>query len=263
MGTLDISYIGMVLGLLLMGIPLYFFWQFARHMVRSTLIATARMIVQLAIIGIYFKYLFDWNSPWVNILWLLLITLVATLTAVRRAELKWKVFLIPLGVGLFSTAVLVGIYFLWIVLGLGNPFDARYFVPIMGILMGNMLGVNVFALGLYYDGLKRERQLYYYLLGNGATHFEAIVPFLRKAIVQACQPCIANMAVMGLVSLPGTMIGQILGGTGPGIAVKYQMMIVFITFAASMLSIMITVWLADRRSFDAYGRLLDVRTKKS
>lgn len=261
MGTLDISYLGLVLGLLLMGIPLYFFWHFARHLVRSTLIATARMIIQLAFIGLYLCYLFEWNSPWINILWLVVMTMVATVTAARRAQLKWRVILLPLSVGLFSTAVLIGLFFLWIVLGLSNPFDARYFIPIMGVLMGNMLGVNVFALGIYYDGLQREHQLYYYLLGNGASHFEAIVPFLRKAMVQACQPCIANMAVMGLVSLPGTMIGQILGGSAPGVAIKYQMMIVVITFAASMLSIMITVWLANRRSFDAYGRLLDVRTK--
>ena len=239
MGTLDISYLGLVLGLLLMGIPLYFFWHFARHLVRSTLIATARMIIQLAFIGLYLRYLFEWNSPWINILWLVVMTMVATVTAARRAQLKWRVILLPLSVGLFSTAVLIGLFFLWIVLGLSNPFDARYFIPIMGVLMGNMLGVNVFALGIYYDGLQREHQLYYYLLGNGASHFEAIVPFLRKAMVQACQP----------------------GGSAPGVAIKYQMMIVVITFAASMLSIMITVWLANRRSFDAYGRLLDVRTK--
>ena len=63
------------------------------------------------------------------------------------------------------------------------------------------------------------------------------------------------MAVMGIVSLPGTMIGQILGGASPDVAIKYQMMIVVITFAASMLSLMITLYLADRRTFDEYGRI--------
>ena len=125
----------------------------------------------------------------------------------------------------------------------------------MGILMGNMLGVNVMGLNTYYDGLKREQQLYYYLLGNGATHLEAVTPFLRQAMEKAFAPCIANMAVMGIVSLPGTMIGQILGGASPDVAIKYQMMIVVITFAASMLSLMITLYLADRRTFDEYGRI--------
>jgi hypothetical protein len=36
------------------------------------------------------------------------------------------------------------------------------------------------------------------------------------------------------------------------------MMIMVITFTASMLSLMITISLASRRSFDAYGKLLEV-----
>ena len=66
------------------------------------------------------------------------------------------------------------------------------------------------------------------------------------------------MAVMGLVSLPGTMIGQLLGGSLPGVAIKYQMMIIIITFAASMLSLGITLYLADNRSFDKYGNLRNI-----
>ena len=121
-----------------------------------------------------------------------------------------------------------------------------------------MLGVNVVALSAYYDSLKREQQMYYYLIGNGATRWEATMPFLRQAVVKAFNPCIANMAVMGLVAMPGTMIGQILGGADPSLAIKYQMMIVVITFVASMLSLMITVVLAQRKSFDKMGRLQDV-----
>ena len=66
------------------------------------------------------------------------------------------------------------------------------------------------------------------------------------------------MAVTGLVALPGTMIGQILGGSSTHVAIKYQIMIVVITVASSMLSLMITIMLASRKSFDSYGRLLQV-----
>ena len=69
------------------------------------------------------------------------------------------------------------------------------------------------------------------------------------------------MAVMGLVALPGTMIGQILGGSSPDVAIKYQMMIIVITFTASMISIMITINLSSRKIFDEYGRIRDVLKK--
>lgn len=58
------------------------------------------------------------------------------------------------------------------------------------------------------------------------------------------------------------MIGQILGGSSPNVAIKYQMMIMVITFTASMLSLMITISLASRKSFDAYGKLLPVMVEK-
>lgn len=72
----------------------------------------------------------------------------------------------------------------------------------------------------YYSGLKREQQLYRYLLGNGATRQEAQAPFIKQAIIKSFSPLIANIAVMGLVALPGTMIGQILGGSSPNVAIK-------------------------------------------
>lgn len=67
------------------------------------------------------------------------------------------------------SVVVVGLYFIGVVLQLDNIFSAQYFIPIFGILMGNMLSSNVIALNTYYSGLKREQQLYRYLLGNGAT----------------------------------------------------------------------------------------------
>ena len=63
------------------------------------------------------------------------------------------------------------------------------------------------------------------------------------------------MAVMGLVSLPGTMIGQILGGSTPDVAIKYQIMIVVVTMSASMLSLIIAIRLSVKNAFDGYGRM--------
>jgi putative ABC transport system permease protein len=221
-----------------------------------------RMIVQLLLIGVYLKWLFIWNNAWLNALWVVIMVFVAAHTAVRRTHLRVRVLLVPIAVGFLVSAVLIGSYFLGIVLRLDNVFSAQYFIPIFGIIMGNMLSVNVVALNTYYDGLLREQQMYYYLLGNGATRSEATEPFMRAAIIKAFSPCIANMAVMGLVALPGTMIGQILGGSSPNVAIKYQMMIVVITFVASMLSLVVTVALSTRQTFDAFGRVKQVRGQR-
>lgn len=216
------------------------------------------MIVQLFLIGIYLKYLFLWDNPWINFLWVFIMVFVATETALSRTRLKRRILMIPLAIGFLASAILVGLYFLGVVLRLDNIFGAQYMIPIFGILMGNMLSSNVIALNTFYSNLMREQQLYYYLLGNGATLHEATAPFVREAIIKAFSPAIANMAVMGLVALPGTMIGQILGGSSPNVAIKYQMMIIVITVAASILSLMTTLWLSARKTFDSYGCIRQV-----
>lgn len=266
--TLDISILGLIIGLLLMAIPLYFFRKYKTGLVRSTIVATLRMIVQLVLIGLYLKYLFQYDLWYVNLLWGIIMCVVATVTCVQRTNIKRSILMVPVAVGFFTTALLISIYFLALVLRLHESmninlslnllFSARYFIPIFGLLLGNMLGVNVLALTTYYEGIQRERQMYDYMLGNGATRAEATAPFLSAAIHKSFIPCIANMMVMGIVALPGTMIGQILGGSDPNIAIKYQMMIVVITFVASIISLMATVYLANRRSFDRYGRLIEV-----
>lgn len=262
MGTIDISYFNLLVGLLLLAIPLFYLWKFKTGLLKATLLGTGRMIIQLFLIGMYLKYLFLWNNPWINFLWVIIMIFVAGQTALMRTGLKREVLLIPISVGFLCSVVLVGMYFIGIVLQLDNVFSAQYFIPIFGILMGNMLSSNVIALNTYYSGLKREQQLYCYLLGNGATRQEAQAPFIRQAIIKSFSPLIANISVMGLVALPGTMIGQILGGSSPNVAIKYQMMIMVITFTASMLSLMITISLASRKSFDEYGRMLQI-TKES
>lgn len=258
MGTIDISYWSLLIGLLMMCIPVYYLWKFKTGLVQSTLIAVVRMLVQLFLIGMYLKYLFILNHPLINFLWVFIMVVVAAETALVRTRIQRKILLIPISIGFLVSVIIIGTYFLGLVLKLDNIFNAQYFIPIFGILMGNMLSVNVIGLNTFYSGLQREQQQYYYLLGNGATHQEAQAPFIKQALIKAFSPCIANMAVMGLVALPGTMIGQILGGSSPNVAIKYQMMIVVITFTASMLSIMITIKLAARRSFDEYGRLIRV-----
>lgn len=257
MQTTDISNISMLLGLLLMALPIYFFGKYNTGMVKSTIIAVVRMVVQLLLVGLYLKYLFLWDNPLLNIAWVLIMVVAATETSLTRTKLKRSVMMIPLLVGFITASLLVGGYFLGIVLKLDNIFDAQYFIPILGILMGNMLGVNVIGLNTFYYNLMREKSCYYYLLGNGATVDEATAPFVRQALTRAFSPAIANMAVMGLVALPGTMIGQILGGSSPDVAIKYQMMIIVITISASIISLMSTLYLSKRATFDAMGRIIE------
>ena len=258
MGTIDISYISLLVGMLLLLIPIFYIWYYETKLLKAICIGAVRMVVQMLFIGVYLRYLFEWDNPVINSVWVFIMVYIASETALTRTRVKRRVLMMPLVIGFVVAGVLIGFYFLGIVLKLDNVFSAQYFIPIMGILLGNMLTVNVIAVGTFYSTLQREQNLYYFLLGNGASRSEALKPFVRQAIVKSFSPTIANMAVMGLVSLPGTMIGQILGGSSPHVAIKYQIMIVVITMSASMLSLMIAIQLSSKRAFDGYGRMKQV-----
>lgn len=262
MGSIDITIKSLFAGLFLMIIPIYFLWKYRTGLVQGTIVALCRMVIQLFLVGLYLKYLFLWDNPLLNVFWVVIMIFVASETAVTRTNLKRSVVLLPISMGFLTGAALVGFYFLGIVLQLNNVFDVQYFIPVFGILMGNMLGVNVIALNTFYSNLRRESVYYYYMLGNGATVTEAISPFIKQAFVRAFTPAIANMAVMGLVALPGTMIGQILGGSTPDVAIKYQMMIIVITISASMFSIATTFYLIKRFSFTPDGCIKNVFREK-
>jgi putative ABC transport system permease protein len=77
MGTIDIDYGSLGIGLLLMLIPVYFLWHFKTGLLKPVLIGTVRMIIQLFLIGAYLRFLFEWNNPFINFLWVIIMVGVA------------------------------------------------------------------------------------------------------------------------------------------------------------------------------------------
>lgn len=253
MGAIDIDFLHLGIGLLLLLVPAFFLYYFKTGLVRSTLIAASRMVVQLFLIGFYLGYLFKWNNVWINLCWVIVMAGVASYTVLSRTHLPLKRLFIPVSAAFLCSIFVIDFYFLGLVVRLEHLFEARYFIPISGMILGNMLSANVIALNTFYGNLNREQQLFYYRLGNGATLNEACAPFMREALIQSFSPTIASMSVMGLIALPGTMTGQILGGSNPDVAIKYQIMIMVTIFASSLISVLTTLWISYLKAFDKFG----------
>jgi putative ABC transport system permease protein len=63
------------------------------------------------------------------------------------------------------------------------------------------------------------------------------------------------MVAAGVVSLPGMMTGQILAGTAPMEAVKYQILIMFLITAGTGFGTLIAISVGSLRLFDERERL--------
>ncbi|MBS3776291.1 MAG: ABC transporter permease [Bacteroidales bacterium] len=261
--TLDINYINLFMGYLLVLIPVIIFYHYKTGLIKDSLIAVARMTVQLLVVGLYLEVLFEYNKTWINSLWWIIMVAIATFTIIRRAYLNRRYFFIPLAVSLLISLAIVDAYFLGIVIDLDYFFDARYFIPISGIILGNCLKTNILGLNTFYKAIRQEKVRYRYYLANGATQGEALAPFMREALKTAFNPLIATITVIGLISLPGLMTGQILGGSSPEVAIKYQIMLMISLFASTLISVVLTITIANRFVFDEYGNMKENVMKKN
>jgi putative ABC transport system permease protein len=110
-----------------------------------------------------------------------------------------------------------------------NPwYDPRYAIPLLGMILGNcMTGISL-GLDTLTTSLVSRRAAVEAQLMLGATRREAVAPVTRQALRSALIPTINSMSATGVVSLPGTMTGQILSGVPPAEAVKYQILVMFL-----------------------------------
>ena len=256
LNTYHISWLSLSLAYILLAFPLYIFWKYKTGLVKETLISFARMTLQLALVGLYLGLIFNLNNVWINIGWVFIMIGVATITTTQRSGLKGRAFFVPVSLALLVSIVLIDTFFLGAILQLENFFEARYFIPITGMIIGNCMERNIIALNTFYDTLTKEYEVYQYYIANGASRQEALRPFISEAIQKSFNPLIANTAVIGLIALPGMMTGQILGGSAPGLAIKYQILLMLGIFTASLSTVYITLRSVTPHLISASGILL-------
>jgi putative ABC transport system permease protein len=158
-------------------------------------------------------------------------------------------------VGVAGSTLFVSGWFILFSIKPDPLYDARYLIPIIGMVLGNCLRSNVLSLERFYSSIRKNEKEYMTYLLLGATLREAIRPYLKDAIKAAVAPSIATMATMGIVSLPGMMTGQILGGSLPATAIKYQIGIMICIFTAMVLAAFVNILLSLSVAFDEQQRL--------
>lgn len=257
MQTIDLAWQQLLWLLVLVLIPWLWLGGLGLRMSREIGLGMLRMILQLGLIGIYLKTLFDLNDPWLNGIWVLVMLVVAALTILRRAGLRRRIFFATSFAAVSASVLFTTSYLLVLVIQPPHYYDARYLVPLAGMILGNCLHGNIIGLERFFSVLRQREQEYQTYLMLGATRREALQPFLREAVKAAINPTVGGMATMGLVSLPGMMTGQILGGADPWVAVKYQIAIMLCIFTSTALAALLNIRLSMQLAFNDYDGLRD------
>ncbi len=221
------------------------------------LIAATRMVVQLALVGLVLTTLFAAVSPLWTGLAALVMVLFAGYEATQRQDRRlsgWWSY--GLGTGcMMMSSVVVTVFALLTALQPSPWYDPRYAIPLLGMILGNYmtgvgLGLNTLTTNLVARRPGVEAQLML-----GASRRAATAPVSREALRSALMPIINSMAATGVVSLPGMMTGQILGGVPPAEAVKYQILVMFLITGGTGLGAVTAVLGGVYRLTDARHRL--------
>jgi len=188
---------------------------------RGMIYAVSRMLIQLLLIGYLLTYIFQTQRVWVVLLVLSVMLSAASWISLRTLSIpRKKLYLKALGaifLGGGSTLILMS----QAVLNLDPWFHPRYIIPLAGMIFASSM--NSISLA----GDRREAEI-----GRDIPYEKARSIALQASLI----PIVNSLFAVGLVSLPGMMTGQILAGTEPMVAVRYQIMVMCMIFGASGMS---------------------------
>lgn len=252
---MNISVLGLVLGLLLIALPIYIIYAFDLRVMRRLLKSLAMMAVVVSAFGAVTALLITYNVLWVNVLVAVVLALLSSVVVVLRSGLRQRRLLLPVMAASVVPLLFVSLYVLLLVLSLKKPFDTRFFIPMLGLMVGMASGLIARALRAYYIGLEHHNELYYYLLGNGATHREAVRHFMRRGFQAALVPVMKQMSGMFLITAPTLMLGLVMSGVGVWTAVILEVVVLLAVMVYALTTFWLAILLSRRYAFDEYERL--------
>lgn len=224
---------------------------------RQILIAAVRTTVQLLLIGLVLKMLFERAAlGWVALLATVMLLIAGREVMARQGRrlAGWWGY----GVGtlsMFISSFTVTVFALTVIVGPDPWYQPQYAIPLLGMLLGNtMTGIAV-GMDRLTHAAWQQRGVIEARLALGQDWTGAIADIRRDSMRAGMIPMINAMAAAGVVSLPGMMTGQILAGSPPLEAVNYQILIMFLITAGTGFGTVGAVWLGSRRLFDERQRL--------
>ena len=222
------------------------------RMEKSLVIASVRTVVQLLLVGLVLKWVFLLDQWYIVLALGTLMTLIAGATAVGRSERRYPGVWLNTIISVWASAWIVTSFALFAVMqGTEKWYQPQYAIPLLGMVLGNTLnGISV-GLNTFTESLVTRRDQVEMLLALGANRWEAARGPVQQAVRTGMIPIINSMMVVGIVSLPGMMTGQLVSGMLPMEAAKYQIVIMFLIASATALGTVGIVVLSFWRLFNA------------
>lgn len=223
---------------------------------RSLLVAGVRTVLQLLLVGLVLKKVFELDSPLLVALVMVAMLATAGYETLSRQQRPFEgAWGAGLGAGTTTLASVLVTAFAVATLHPDPWFAPAVAIPLFGIVLGNVMSSVSVTLNAFNTSLVRERAAVEAQLALGATRYAALAQVQRSALRTGMIPIINQMSAAGVITLPGMMTGQILAGMSPFEAAKYQVFVLFLLCGASGLGALGAAMAAAWRATDERHRL--------
>ncbi|ORZ08360.1 UPF0014 family [Absidia repens] len=217
-------------------------FSFGLQLELSLIIASVRCVVQLSMMGYVLDDVFHANNVWIVMLMTLVLILLGAYEVVfNRTKKTFKGLFLVMFITLLLCTCTIGILGTVFSLKITPFWTPAKFIPIIGMLLGNSMSSIAMASERCLDHVSKHAPVLETRLSYGASRFEAARPLAVESIRLALLPVITQLGVMGLINIPGTMVGLLLAGAPIREAVIYQQVVMFMVVASSTLGSIIAV----------------------
>ena len=213
---------------------------------KELLTGTLRSFVQLMAVGYVIQFVFDLEQVQYQVLLLLAMVVVASVTARGRAKSVRGAFAISFLSILVGVASTVGVM---LVLRIIDTTPA-YLIPLGGMMIGNSMNAVSLGLDRIASEVRDKRGEIEAALSLGAPPRKAIEQLVRRSVRASLLPPMNTMKVIGVVHLPGAMTGMLLAGASPVEAARIQLIVMYMLTASTTLSVLVSSFFIHRAFFN-------------
>jgi putative ABC transport system permease protein len=203
--------------------------------------ATLRTVVQLLGVGYILAIIFQLKSAIAVLAVLMVMLTIATITARNRIGKKIPQILPIIFGSLFFSTALTLTYTNFLIIQPDTWYEPQYLIPLGGIVLGNAMNGAAIAGERLVSTISSSRLEIETYLSLGATPQQAVTSYRKEAIRAGLIPTLNQMMVVGIVTLPGMITGQLLSGIDPLDAASYQILIMLmLAFTNLITTVLVT-----------------------
>jgi len=224
-----------------------------------------RTFIQLHILGSLLSPIFKYGvkHPGIVGCYALFMILLASYEASSRTKYTYDGQFTIIAESLVVNVAWVATWAFGVILKPRPVWNPRYLLPIVGMLLGNSINAISITMDTITTSLVENQAEVDLYLSFGADQYEAVSNIVAHAIQKGATGSLNMMCVVGIVSIPGMMTGQILGGSSPLVAARYQAMIIFLIALTTLSTILVSSCLTVMSAFCSHQILRPDRFVKN